>query len=487
MKKTFPVHALAIACSFILIACGGGGTGSNESERATSAGSTSTSAAVSNKAPLAPRLLSVASTSLINLQLSWDAATDDSTAASQMTYEIHSASVDGFTPNGETLVQKVVGATSADVVSPKLPADTVQFVRVVAVDKQGLKAESEPKSIKIEGIRVSPLRAGQGIPTVFTVQGVGLTNDVTFGLENCTATQPPLRQTDTTGTKWQFMCAPTMGGNSALKGTLKSQGVSRAAGFVVTATDTAPTSLDVKRLKFTRERISLARVPINNLSGIAFPPALLLKCSKVEMRRETKSMHVPETTCETSCTKNIFGWCQPNLPSCTTTMVLKEVSFDVPTAYIGDQEFTADVSINMPAAGFNLDEIKSDVNQIISASIRSSLEKHVNSAVTQLKEGVQACAAKAGALAVTRGAIAAYASGGSAAVSAATETFVAAFSPCAKVEVEKAGERLSNFSEALNTMTEGTKKDVEKYFSDKMNEIKPQLEFGSQCGNWHPL
>ena len=98
-----------------------------------------------NKAPTNVALTTVQATSPTGVTASWSTASDDTTTASQLTYEVHMAEGGDFTPSGSSL--KFSGKNVLTTQVTGLKAATTYTVKLVAIDAQGLSSTSSGLSV----------------------------------------------------------------------------------------------------------------------------------------------------------------------------------------------------------------------------------------------------------------------------------------------------------------------------------------------------
>ncbi|MCB1659233.1 MAG: fibronectin type III domain-containing protein, partial [Pseudomonadales bacterium] len=91
-----------------------------------------------NQPPTNVALATVQATSPTGVSASWGAASDDTTAASQLTYEVHMAEGGDFTPSASSL--KFSGKNVFTTPVTGLKAATTYTVKLVAIDTQGLRS-----------------------------------------------------------------------------------------------------------------------------------------------------------------------------------------------------------------------------------------------------------------------------------------------------------------------------------------------------------
>ena len=96
-------------------------------------------------APTNVALSTVKATSPTGVNASWGAASDDTTAASQLTYELHMAEGGDFSPSASSLKFSGKNVFTTQVMS--LKAATSYTVKLVAIDAQGLRSSSSGRGI----------------------------------------------------------------------------------------------------------------------------------------------------------------------------------------------------------------------------------------------------------------------------------------------------------------------------------------------------
>ena len=116
--------ATVLLTAALLQACGGGGGGD------------STPAPVANTAPTNVSLVEVSSAGSTVVTASWLPATDDSTTAANLNYEIHASTDPNFVPSASTL--KLKGASLASARIDGLLPSTQYTLKLVVLDKDGL-------------------------------------------------------------------------------------------------------------------------------------------------------------------------------------------------------------------------------------------------------------------------------------------------------------------------------------------------------------
>jgi hypothetical protein len=104
---------------------------------------------VTIKAPTGVYLGSVTAASQTAVDVSWTAASDDTTPANQLTYEVHLAEGGDFSPSASTL--KFSGKNVLSTQLKGLKAATIYSVKLVAIDAQGAKTVSAVKGVSTLG------------------------------------------------------------------------------------------------------------------------------------------------------------------------------------------------------------------------------------------------------------------------------------------------------------------------------------------------
>ena len=128
---------LCITISAGLSACGGG-----------SGGDSGTS---SNSSPTNVILEQVQAINSNSLNVSWAIATDDTTPANQLTYEIHVSETENFTPSAATLKFSGKNVTTAQLTS--LKAEITYTVKLVVTDAQGVRTVSNAVQVTTPNIQ----------------------------------------------------------------------------------------------------------------------------------------------------------------------------------------------------------------------------------------------------------------------------------------------------------------------------------------------
>ena len=105
---------------------------------------------VVNQSPMNVTLTTVQATSPTVVNASWGAASDDTTAASQLTYEVHMAEGGDFIPSASSL--KFSGKNVLTTQVTGLKAATAYTVKLVAIDAQGLSSTSSGVSVTTQNI-----------------------------------------------------------------------------------------------------------------------------------------------------------------------------------------------------------------------------------------------------------------------------------------------------------------------------------------------
>ncbi|MDO8446572.1 MAG: DUF1566 domain-containing protein [Deltaproteobacteria bacterium] len=137
-KVSLSLAALVLLAVFGLAGCGGGGGG----------GSSPSVNDPINAAPTGVKLVEVSSQNVGELSASWLPATDDSTPATGISYQVHASTDTGFTPSADTLKFEGTGVNSANIISG-LANGTRYSVRLVAIDQQGSSTASDVLEVTI--------------------------------------------------------------------------------------------------------------------------------------------------------------------------------------------------------------------------------------------------------------------------------------------------------------------------------------------------
>ena len=128
---------LCITISAGLSACGGGGGGDSGTS--------------SNSSPTNVILEQVQAINSNSLNVSWATATDDTTPANQLTYEIHVSETENFTPSAATLKFSGKNVTTAQLTS--LKAEITYTVKLVVTDAQGVRTVSNAVQVTTPNIQ----------------------------------------------------------------------------------------------------------------------------------------------------------------------------------------------------------------------------------------------------------------------------------------------------------------------------------------------
>jgi hypothetical protein len=131
------------AVTLLLAACGGG----------------SRSSEVTNTAPSQVALLSATSSAIGHLSVTWQAASDDTTPAAQLKYQLHASTDADYTPSSATQVFEGVQVLSSELGG--LAPGARYYLRLVAQDAQGATTTSAVLSATV----AKPMRPDTGITT----------------------------------------------------------------------------------------------------------------------------------------------------------------------------------------------------------------------------------------------------------------------------------------------------------------------------------
>ncbi len=135
----------AVAAVLALAGCNGGGGSSNGTGTGASA----------NQAPTQVMLVEASSVNAGSISASWLSASDDSTPATSLNYQLHASLDPAFTPSSSTKVFEGVGVTSASVST--LTAGQTYTVRLVALDAQGASTTSDPITVAVSATTATVL------------------------------------------------------------------------------------------------------------------------------------------------------------------------------------------------------------------------------------------------------------------------------------------------------------------------------------------
>ncbi|MBP8111573.1 MAG: fibronectin type III domain-containing protein, partial [Agitococcus sp.] len=153
-NKIFGQSATVLLTAALLQACGGGGGGDS-------------APTAINTAPTNVSLVEASSAGSTVVTASWLPATDDSTTAANLNYEIHASTDPNFVPSASTL--KLKGANLASARIDGLLPSTQYTLKLVVLDKDGLKTVSNSLQVttsstpseQMAGVTVKTMTAGQ--------------------------------------------------------------------------------------------------------------------------------------------------------------------------------------------------------------------------------------------------------------------------------------------------------------------------------------
>lgn len=142
----------------VLTACGGG----------EGAGEVPGTPVTTNQAPTRVQLVEVSSSAVGALSVSWLPASDDSTPAAAIKYQVHASTDPNFTPGDATLKFSGTGVTSASITTG-LTAGSTYTVRLRAIDTNGASTTSTGLTVTVSnvaantvsGVKVQTLQATQ--------------------------------------------------------------------------------------------------------------------------------------------------------------------------------------------------------------------------------------------------------------------------------------------------------------------------------------
>lgn len=126
VKKT----VICIVLPIVLSACGSGGSSST------------------NLSPINVNLISVQAESPTAVNMSWSLASDDSTPANQLIYEVHAVEGDNMTFSPSLSSLKYSGKNITSIQLTNLKAVTIYTIKLVVTDTQGLSTISSGFTIK---------------------------------------------------------------------------------------------------------------------------------------------------------------------------------------------------------------------------------------------------------------------------------------------------------------------------------------------------
>lgn len=141
MKTVLKVISIGVLNVLVLTACGGG---SDDAE------TTPIPPSNKNTAPTA-ELLKISANGAGDVVVIWKQSKDDTTPHEKIRYEIHMAKKATFTPSESTLLGSVMGGAMAySITRDRIERDQKYYIKLVAVDKQGLKTTSKPLNVTVD-------------------------------------------------------------------------------------------------------------------------------------------------------------------------------------------------------------------------------------------------------------------------------------------------------------------------------------------------
>lgn len=165
MKRFNLYRACAGLVCFLLTGCGGGGNGDVSS---------------ANQAPIVVELIQVSASTAGALTVSWLPASDDTTPASALMYQVHVSTDAGFTPGAGTLKFEGTGVTTATI-NAGLTTGTRYAVRLVVLDASGASTASSVFGVTVPNVvtpaglgSIAPAEAMRTVRTSFAVVGTDL-------------------------------------------------------------------------------------------------------------------------------------------------------------------------------------------------------------------------------------------------------------------------------------------------------------------------
>ena len=117
-KKFFDFRWGLVALSMLVLTACGGGEG---------AGALNLSACGANTPPSNVRLVEASSAAIGAWNVSWLPASDDTTPAAMLKYQVHASTDATFTPSASTLIFEGQGVTSAAIASGLTPGKATPF------------------------------------------------------------------------------------------------------------------------------------------------------------------------------------------------------------------------------------------------------------------------------------------------------------------------------------------------------------------------
>ena len=139
---------LVFGITMLLVSCGGDG------------GSSGTQPA--NVAPSSVSLVEVSSQAAGGLSASWLPASDDSTPAGNIRYQVHASTAADFVPAADTLKFEGAGVYAANIAA--LTPGAQYTIRLVAIDQQNATTVSAPMSIRVSTVNASLQANAQVVP-----------------------------------------------------------------------------------------------------------------------------------------------------------------------------------------------------------------------------------------------------------------------------------------------------------------------------------
>lgn len=131
----------ALAAALLLAACGSGSS-SNEG---------SGSSSPENTSPVNVVLLEASSPIVGGLSVRWPEASDNTTAAADLQYQVHASASPDFVPDSSTLVFEGRGVGSANVTG--LTPGAQYAVRLVVIDRDGARTVGSPLLVRISSLQ----------------------------------------------------------------------------------------------------------------------------------------------------------------------------------------------------------------------------------------------------------------------------------------------------------------------------------------------
>jgi hypothetical protein len=182
-KINFSLKYLTIAMSCALVACGGGGGDSGSTTTTNNGSGNPSTPNTGNQAPSNVSFQSLNPTQT-TVALTWNTATDDTTASNQLDYELHLVEGNSnFEPSAAT--QKLSAKNITSTTLTGLKAQTSYVVKLRVKDAQGLATTSTLASFTTQAVVNN---GGGGVPTNTAPQNVAINTVTASNYETIGAT-----------------------------------------------------------------------------------------------------------------------------------------------------------------------------------------------------------------------------------------------------------------------------------------------------------